>query len=199
MKSVNALSSRSSAACANEDGDCRIVPETAAVAAQVEGLYEDVFGSERFTKASHRFRDGIGKVRELSCVALDSTRLIGVIRYWPVRVGEEDTPALLLGPLAVARDRAGRGVGTMLMVQTLNLAARLGHSLVLLVGDHAYYRRFGFQPAAPLGFVMPGETRPERLQVLPLKARVLGHCSGQISRANPMSATILPWPIPQPC
>jgi len=97
-----------------------------------------------------------------------------------ILVGNADHPALLLGPLAVAPDRTKCGIGRALMFKTLDLAAQLGHDLVLLVGDVDYYQRFGFVPATPHGFVMPGEARPDRLQVGPLKDDVLGHVAGDI-------------------
>ncbi len=163
----------------------QIKPEPAALAGAVERLYDDVFGPARFHKASYQFRDGVAPVRELSWIALEGgslgkDRVVGAIKYWPILVGETGHPALLLGPLAIAADKAGKGIGRALMFKTLELAAQLGHDLVLLVGDVDYYKRFGFVPATPHGFVMPGETRPERLQVAPLKDDVLGRIAGEL-------------------
>jgi predicted N-acetyltransferase YhbS len=157
-----------------------VKPEPAVLAGAVERLYDDVFGPARFHKASYLFREGVEPVRELSWIALEGDRLVGAIRYWPILVGETGHPALLLGPLAIAQDRAGRGIGRALMFKTLDLAAQLGHDLVLLVGDVDYYKRFGFVPATPYGFVMPGESRPDRLQVAPLKDNVLGRIAGEV-------------------
>ncbi|WP_119301533.1 GNAT family N-acetyltransferase [Dongia deserti] len=157
-----------------------IKPEPAVLAGAVERLYDDVFGPARFHKASYLFREGVEPVRELSWIALEGDRLVGAIRYWSILVGESGHPALLLGPLAIAQDRAGKGIGRALMFKTLDLAAQLGHDLVLLVGDVDYYKRFGFVPATPHGFVMPGETRPDRLQVAPLKDNVLGRIAGEV-------------------
>jgi predicted N-acetyltransferase YhbS len=162
-----------------------IKPEPAVLAGTVERLYDEVFGPARFHKASYLFREGVDPVRELSWIALEgdrpgNDRLVGAIRYWPILVGETGHPALLLGPLAIAQDRAGKGIGRALMFKTLDLAAQLGHDLVLLVGDVDYYKRFGFVPATPHGFVMPGESRPDRLQVAPLKDNVLGRIAGEV-------------------
>lgn len=157
-----------------------IKPEPAVLAGAVERLYDDVFGPARFHKASYLFREGVAPVRELSWIALEGDRLVGAIRYWPILVGETGHQALLLGPLAIAQDRAGKGIGRALMFKTLDLAAQLGHDLVLLVGDVDYYKRFGFVPATPHGFVMPGESRPDRLQVAPLKDNVLGRIAGEV-------------------
>ena len=157
-----------------------IKPEPAVLAGAVERLYDDVFGPARFHKASYLFREGVDPVQELSWIALEGDRLVGAIRYWPILVGETGHSALLLGPLAIAQDRAGKGIGRALMFKTLELAAQLDHDLVLLVGDVDYYKRFGFVPATPHGFVMPGESRPDRLQVAPLKDNVLGRIAGEV-------------------
>jgi predicted N-acetyltransferase YhbS len=167
----------------------QIKPEPAVLAGAVERLYDEVFGPARFHKASYLFREGVDPVRELSWIALEGDRpgkerLVGAIRYWPILVGESGHPALLLGPLAIAQDRAGKGIGRALMFKTLDLAAQLGHDLVLLVGDVDYYKRFGFVPATPHGFVMPGEQRPDRLQVAPLKDNVLGRIAGEVRHVH---------------
>jgi predicted N-acetyltransferase YhbS len=167
----------------------QIKPEPAVLAGAVERLYDEVFGPARFHKASYLFREGVDPVRELSWIALEGDRpgkerLVGAIRYWPILVGESGHPALLLGPLAIAQDRAGKGIGRALMFKTLDLAAQLGHDLVLLVGDVDYYKRFGFVPATPHGFVMPGESRPDRLQVAPLKDNVLGRIAGEVRHVH---------------
>ena len=90
----------------------QIKPEPAALAGAVERLYDDVFGPARFHKASYQFRDGVAPVKELSWIALEGDRpgkerVVGAIKYWPILVGETGHPALLLGPLAIASDRAG--------------------------------------------------------------------------------------------
>ncbi len=172
-----------------------IKPETAALAPEVEALLDRVFGTARSDKASYQFRQGVDPVPELSFVALDDVpdnggRLVGTIRYWPVQVGDDGHPALLLGPLGIATDLAGKGIGRALTFRSLEIAAGLGYDVVLLVGDYDYYKRFGFVPATPYGFVMPGETRPERLQVTELKPGVLGRVSGEIRHAHAMPPAV---------
>ncbi len=157
-----------------------IKPEGPALGAAVERLYDDVFGPARFHKASYLYREGIEAITELSFVVFEAQRLVGGIRYWPILIGDCARQALLLGPLAIAPDRAGKGIGRALVFHTLEIAARMGHNLVLLVGDVDYYQRFGFVPASPHGFSMPGETRPERLQLAPLRPGILGRVMGEI-------------------
>ena len=171
-----------------------IKPETTALGPKVEGLLDQVFGTARSDKASYQFRQGVDPVPELSWVALDdhsdSQRIVGTIRYWPILVGDDGHPALLLGPLGIATDLAGKGIGRALTFRSLEIAAGLGYDLVLLVGDYDYYKRFGFVPAMPYGFVMPGESRPERLQVTELKPGALGRVSGEIRHAHSVPPAI---------
>ena len=161
----------------------RIRPEVGA-AGSVERLYDRAFGAARFRKASHGFRTGLAPVRDLSWTAWEGHVIVGAIRYWPILIGAAGEDALLLGPLAVAPDRRDLGIGRALVTKTLDLAAEAGHDLVLLVGDPEYYRRFGFVPASPLGFVMPGEDRPWRLQVLSLRRDPLQRADGRLRRSG---------------
>ena len=157
-------------------------------AAAIETLLDRAFGRDRQSKISYRYRWGVVPVRGLSWVArlgrgpADAGPIVGSIRYWPVRVGAHRDPAVLLGPLAVDPDRHGQGIGAGLMYQTLDLASWANHPLVLLVGDLAYYRRFGFGPAAPWGFSMPGE-RPERVLIKPLVRSGVGVRPGPVYSA----------------
>jgi predicted N-acetyltransferase YhbS len=127
-------------------------------------LLDAAFGPDRDKKVCYRYREGLAPVGELSFVARQAGRIVGTIRQWPVLVGEVRTPALLLGPVAVDPALQGLGIGSKLVRMTLAVAGATGHRVVLLVGDPAYYQRFGFVPAAPHGIVMADEN-PARLQV----------------------------------
>jgi predicted N-acetyltransferase YhbS len=152
-------------------------------ASAIERLLDETFGRDRHAKPSYRYRDGVDPERRLCLVAREGGRVGGATRHWPVVIGEGATPALLLGPVAVAVDRRGRGVGRALVRRGLEGAAALGHRIVLLVSDLDYYRRFGFRPAAP-GIVMPGE-RPERLLAAEL---VRGALDGERGIIRPAGA-----------
>ena len=182
----------------NTETQFTIKPESPALAQPVEQLLDGVFGAERREKASYLYRENVAPVASLSWVALDGAgengRLVGAIRYWPIQVGETGHSALLLGPLAIVPDLAGKGIGRALTFKTMEIAAQMDHDLVLLVGDYDYYKRFGFVPATPYGFVMPSEKRPERLQVTELKPGVLGRISGEIRHVHAATAATLAAP-----
>ncbi len=63
----------------------------------------------------------------------------GTISYWPLRIGEAGTKALLLGPIAIHRS-ARKGIGLTLMRTTLAKAAAMGHALVISWGMHPIMR-----------------------------------------------------------
>ena len=58
-------------------------------------------------------------------------------------VGQD--PVTALGPLAVRPNHQQTGVGSALMHAILGAADALGEPLVALLGDPAYYHRFGFE------------------------------------------------------
>jgi predicted N-acetyltransferase YhbS len=149
--------------------------------AAIERLLDLSFGAGREKKTSYRYRESVAPVAGLRLVARTTDGLVGTVRCWPVAIGSQFAPALLLGPLAVDPAERGRGIGAALMRRALDLATDAGHNLVLLVGDAAYYRTFGFVPAAPYGLAMPDET-PGRLMVKELVPHALDGVSGTITR-----------------
>jgi uncharacterized protein (TIGR03083 family) len=71
------------------------------------------------------------------------------------------TGLLCLSPLAVRPDAAGRGIARALVERVVALArARDTEPYLVLEGDPALYRRFGFVPAATLGLSAPSERIP---------------------------------------
>ena len=64
-------------------------------------------------------------------------------------------PAVALAPLAVAADLRRRGIGAALVRRGLALLAERGEQLVFVLGDPAYYARFGFDPGAAGSFQSP--------------------------------------------
>jgi putative acetyltransferase len=81
---------------------------------------------------------------ELSLVAVTpSDEVVGHVLCTRGHVG--DVPVLGLGPLSVRPDHQQRGVGSALMHAVLGAADALGEPLVALLGNPAYYWRFGFR------------------------------------------------------
>ena len=121
----------------------RIEPELPADAGSVEALMLQVFGPGRFAKTAERLREKGTCI--VGFVAREGGRVVGSVRLWAIRVGE--TPALFLGPIAVSPDSRSTGLGADLVTACLEQAKAGACGGVLLVGDGAYFQRFGFVPA----------------------------------------------------
>ncbi len=158
--------------------------ERVADVAAREALLDVAYGPVRFTKPSQRLREHHDPA--LSLVALEQGRVIGTVRLWPVAAGGR--PALLLGPLAVHPDCRRRGVGAALMRRALRAAGEAGHAAVLLVGDAAYYGRFGFTAEKTGALSMPGPYEPARLLALELASGALDGAHGVIRVGAPRRA-----------
>lgn len=140
-----------------------------------ETVLDRAFGASRHEKPSQRLRDGRAPARGLSFVATEHGRIVGTVRLWNVMAGGR--AALLLGPLAVAPEAQSRGIGAALMGRALAEARRLGHQAVLLVGDVAYYGRFGLSAEKTDRLTLAGRHDP-RLLALELVPGALDGAAG---------------------
>jgi predicted N-acetyltransferase YhbS len=161
--------------------------ETAFDVAAREALLDEAFGESRFTKTAQRLREGRRPAQRLSFVARAGRRLVGTIRLWDIAAGP-DRPALLLGPLAVARDFRSRGIGGNLIRRGLEEARRRGTTAVLLVGDAPYYGRFGFSADKTGALWLPGPYVRERLLAHEIVAGALDGARGLISATGAREA-----------
>lgn len=145
----------------------RIVAETPADAHGVEALVLAAFGPGRFAKTAERLREGATPVAGF--VAHDEGRVIGSVRLWPVRIGV--TSALFLGPIAVETESRSGGLGAELVQACVDHARSVEVGGVLLVGDAAYFERFGFEAASDVR--LPGPVDRRRVLWLPILAETV--------------------------
>lgn len=117
-------------------------------------------------------RDGDAAV---SLVAEEDGALLGHVLLSPLSA---PFPALALAPLSVVPARQGEGIGSTLTREALARARDLGFVAVFVLGDPAYYGRFGFEAEAAEGFSSPyaGEHfMALALKPLPTLSGALGH------------------------
>jgi predicted N-acetyltransferase YhbS len=160
-----------------------IVAERPQDAAPREALLDLVFGAERQKRTVYRLRGGTAPAPGLSLVALENDAFCGSLRFWPVSVDGARAP-LLLGPLAVDPARHGQAIGVALVRRGLRAAAANAHDLVLVVGEPAYYARFGFSSAAVLGLSLPGPVDENRFLVLAIGGALAHRIGGLVGRAD---------------
>ncbi len=154
-----------------------------------DDLLDRVWGAARFQKTAERLREGREPSAGLSFVAEHDGALVGTVRLWNICAGPCRS-ALLLGPLAVDERMRSRGIGGALIRRAMAAARRRKHGAVLLVGDAAYYRRFGFSAEQTGALWLPGPYERDRLLACPLRPGALEGARGLVG------ATGRPTPAP---
>ncbi|MDT7934167.1 MAG: N-acetyltransferase [Sphingomonadaceae bacterium] len=130
----------------------------------IDGLIARSFGSGRERRAASILRRDAVRLPELCFVTSgECGPLCASVECWRVWLAPADgsapKPLVLLGPLAVEPSLRGQGFGIAL-VEAVCAAA---DEPIVLIGDEAYYGRFGFSAAQTGGWALPGEYEPERL------------------------------------
>ncbi len=87
----------------------------------------------------------------LELVADEGGTVVGHLQAAPGRLDGEPTPVAGVAPVCIATSHQRRGAGSALVGALLGAAEEARWPLLVLLGDPAYYGRFGFEPAAPLG------------------------------------------------
>jgi putative acetyltransferase len=105
----------------------------------------------------------------VSLVAEVDGDVVGHIAFSPVTIDGKDCGWFALGPVAVLPAFQRQGIGQALINEGLKVIRNLGAQGCALVGDPAYYRRFGFghNPALRMEGIPP-----EVLLCLPIGGRV---------------------------
>lgn len=155
-------------------------------------------------------RAGGGYIPELALVAEEAGELIGHIMFTRTFISESGEDAgdfaepggaggagatgagsvspgcrrkfevLYVAPLSVVLERRGKGVGSALMLEGLRLGKGLGYKAVVLVGDPAYYHRFGFRTAADFGIGQHAHIPDANVMACELFPGALAGVSGRI-------------------
>lgn len=101
----------------------------------------------------------------VSLVAVDVQRsVVGHIGFSPVTIRPQPSkPCRILGlaPLSVAPDVQKCGVGSSLVTAGIRACEEVGCEAVVVLGDPAFYGRFGFRPAAGHGLRCLFDAPPE--------------------------------------
>jgi putative acetyltransferase len=89
----------------------------------------------------------------LSLVAETDEGVVGHVALSPVSISDGTPGWFGLGPISVAPEWQRRGIGATLMREVLRLLRERGAAGCVLLGDPAFYGRFGFRPEP--GLVLP--------------------------------------------
>lgn len=111
----------------------------------------------------------------LDLVALAETQVVGhcITTRALLRHATEEQSVLCVGPISVDPARQRRGIGALLLRRTIDIATHMdpavGGAALVLFGNPAYYRQFGFRPCRDFGITTSTGDAPDFLLVLPLR------------------------------
>lgn len=115
----------------------------------------------------------------ISLAALNDGNVVGHILFSQVTIAQcpDGFNALGLAPVAVRPEFQRQGIGSKLIQEGLKQCKKAGYAAVVLVGDPAYYFRFGFSRAADYGLDNEYGVH-EEFMVLPLRDGALNGVRG---------------------
>nr|WP_113865810.1 N-acetyltransferase [Brenneria salicis]NMN92788.1 putative acetyltransferase [Brenneria salicis ATCC 15712 = DSM 30166]RBP63766.1 putative acetyltransferase [Brenneria salicis ATCC 15712 = DSM 30166]RLM31050.1 GNAT family N-acetyltransferase [Brenneria salicis ATCC 15712 = DSM 30166] len=115
-------------------------------AAGIDSLLRRVFPTGAEADLVHQLRED-GQLT-LGIVATDDEGgVVGYAAFSPVLIDGEDQQWVGLAPLAVEESLRRQGLGEKLVYEGLDALNEFGYTAVVVLGDPAYYSRFGFVPA----------------------------------------------------
>jgi putative acetyltransferase len=110
----------------------------------IEKLYRDAFPDEDLLPLVKELqREGPGVV---SLVGIADKVLVGHVVFTTCSIVGRTDKVALLGPLAVAPAWQRQGIGSAIVRVGLRRLENADTNQVYVLGDPAYYRRFGFEP-----------------------------------------------------
>lgn len=134
-------------------------------------LIKSVFGRENEAELADNLRSGNSYVPELSLVALYKSEIVGYILFTKITIQDGENikhSSLALAPMAVALDYQRKGIGSQLIKNGLEKAAKLGYKSVIVLGHADYFLKFGFQPAIEWDIRAPFDVPEDSLLALEL-------------------------------
>ncbi|WP_204369368.1 GNAT family N-acetyltransferase [Pseudoalteromonas piscicida] len=80
----------------------------------------------------------------LSLVVEDGKSVVGHIAFSPITINGKASKWLALAPVSIAPKVQGKGIGSLLINRALEILKQRDVDGVVLIGEPAYYSRFGF-------------------------------------------------------
>jgi putative acetyltransferase len=161
-----------------ENTSLRVRPEEPRDHERVFAVQAAAFGRPAEAELVNALRAGVSPA--ISLVAELDGVVIGHVFFSPVTVegAAASGPFGALAPVGVDPAQQGRGVGAALVRAGLAACPRVGWRAVFLLGNPAYYGRFGFTLAAPRGIHYESAAFDRAFQALELAPEALRDVQG---------------------
>ncbi len=162
-----------------------IRPETPLDREAIERVHRQAFGRTAEAELVNALREG-GYAR-VSLVAEAAGEVIGHVLFHAVEIkdGASTVEALSLAPLAVLPEHQRQGVGSRLVQAGLEACRAQGGQWVFVLGEPAYYGRFGF--SAELGARVASPYAGAAFMALELTPGAMDRIRGEVRYPPPFS------------
>ena len=125
-----------------------------------------------------------------SLVADFDSIIVGHVLFSAVHIPSHAVSAQILAPLGIIPTHQRQGIGSQLVRAGLAQMRETGCKLVFVYGNPAYYRRFGFISATPLGLHAPYPIPAQHADAWMVQAfddGIIGRVQGTIQCANALN------------
>jgi predicted N-acetyltransferase YhbS len=159
--------------------------ETSEESSKIYDLVKVAFQTAKVTNGKeqdfvNQLRSGGNYIPELALVAEEGGKLIGHIMLTRTNItgNNKKFETLSLGPISVALEYRNKGVGSKLITESFKVARAMGYTSIVLVGDPAYYHRFGFKASVDFGIRHALDIPEENVMACELRTNALHGISG---------------------
>lgn len=132
--------------------------------------------------ALHNLRRRFSYISELDFIAVYNKQVIGHIISTTAKVvdsQDKENEILCVGPLSVLPEYQQQGIGSKLLIHSIEKAKKMNYNGMILFGDPDYYHRFGFKNAKEYEITTKENKNLEPFMALELKKNGLKNVSGK--------------------
>ena len=129
--------------------------ETREDTARIRALTDSAFALTPYSDGTEgEIIDALRAAGALSTsLVADESGIVGHVAFSRVLIDGHDPNWYGLGPVAVTPEQQGRGIGSALIREGLERLRQQGAGGVVVLGDPAFYGRFGFESIPSLHYV----------------------------------------------
>lgn len=153
----------------------------------------------------HNLRRSFSYIAELDFITVYKERIIGHIISTTAKVVDnqnKEHEILCVGPLSVFPEYQKKGIGSKLIIHSIEKAKKMNYNGMILFGNPDYYHRFGFKNAKEYEITTKDNKNFEPFMVLELKKNGLKNVSGKffedeafITKENELNEFEIKFPV----